>query len=145
MPRYNRYTVIYLICKTICSIINYNYILQISVCKYSQIFYIYSFNVDTVITKQSMMNQLPTRVQLIKYYISIARMTSSKNHHLKILVCLYQAFYCEGSNVDASVYCFTCRKGDWYDQVWIRCFYIFSAMHQRFIQVKDQGSHVFVA
>ena len=91
-----------------------------------------------LVSVESLLNQVPLRVQVIEHRIRVELMRGCKHAHLVVLGCCLQTVVHVGSDIYSRIYDFAVRKS--YLQDYIRSFRfdVIYAMYQSFVQVKNQ-------
>ena len=93
--------VIDLISERVGSVIDENYVVEVSVREHTQIFNVYTFlGLHTALSKESMMHVLAFRIKVIKHDVSIAAVRRRKDDDLEMLAQLFKSLDCVGSDID---------------------------------------------
>ena len=96
-----------------------------------------------MLTKKPMVNQLSCWVQVINNYICIARVTSSKNDHLKVFIEGFQDILSARPNVYSGFNNIAGWKLYWQFNL-ISHIKIFITVDKSFVQIKNYGFFIFI-
>ena len=91
-----------------------------------------------MVSVESIVDQLPGRIQEVKDHVGIELVAGCEDDHLVLLVSLTKAFKSVGPDIDPSINLFSIWKRHSQNSVWGFLLYVVNAMYKSLVQIKNQ-------
>lgn len=125
--------------KRVHRIVHNDHVLHVPVFEHSQVLYVHVIRgLNAMVSIQSVLYQLLSRVNVVQDNICIPFMTGCKHHYLKVLIYHFKTLLGVGTDVKAGCQHFPGLESDVKVHLgWVRRQFVSDIMGQGFVQIKD--------